>query len=79
VRVQPFECAPGRTNLRSRLPMNVSYGWQAMRLSDAMQLTPRRIVFYILMVLITLLVLIAPIWLGLGPVVHSDTTARISN
>ena len=46
-----------------------------------MQLTPRRIVFYILMVLITLLVLIAPIWLGLGPVVHSDTavTARISN
>ncbi len=46
-----------------------------------MQLTPRRIVFYILMVLIALLVLSAPIWLGFGPVVHSDTavTARISN
>ena len=46
-----------------------------------MQLTSRRIVFYILMVLVALLVLIAPIWLGLGPVVHSDTavTARISN
>jgi hypothetical protein len=46
-----------------------------------MQLTPRRIVFYILMILFALLVLTAPIWLGLGPVVHSDTgvTARISN
>ena len=46
-----------------------------------MQLTPRRIVFYIVMFLIALLVLSAPIWLGLGPVVHSETavTARISN
>ena len=46
-----------------------------------MQLTSRRIVFYILMFLIALLVLTAPIWLGLGPVVHSDTTvtARTSN
>ena len=46
-----------------------------------MQLTPRRIVFYILMVLIALLVLSAPIWLGFGTVVHSDTavTARISS
>jgi hypothetical protein len=46
-----------------------------------MQLTPRRIVFYILMFLIVLLVLSAPIWFGFGPVVHSDTavTARISN
>ena len=41
-----------------------------------MQLTSRRIVFYILMFLIALLVLSAPIWLGLGPVVHSDTTLR---
>jgi hypothetical protein len=46
-----------------------------------MQPTSRRIVFYILMFLIALLVLSAPIWLGLGPVVHSYTavTARISN
>ena len=46
-----------------------------------MQLTSRRIVFYILMFLLTLLVLSAPIWLGSGPVVHSATavTARISN
>ena len=46
-----------------------------------MQLTSRRIVFYILMFLIALLVLTAPIWLGSGPVVHSDTTvtARTSN
>jgi hypothetical protein len=46
-----------------------------------MQLTPRRIVFYILMFLIALLVLSAPIWFSFGPVVHSDTvaTARISN
>ena len=46
-----------------------------------MQLAPGRIVFYILMFLIALLVLSAPIWLGLGPVVHSDTavTARSSN
>ena len=46
-----------------------------------MQPTSRRILFYILMFLIALLVLTAPIWLGLGPVVHSDTTvtARISN
>ena len=46
-----------------------------------MQLTSRRVIFYILMFLIALLVLSAPIWLGLGPVVHSDTavTARISH
>jgi hypothetical protein len=52
-----------------------------MRRSDAMQLTSRRIVFYIMMILIALVVLSAPIWLNFGPVVHSDTavTARISN
>jgi nitrogen fixation/metabolism regulation signal transduction histidine kinase len=52
-----------------------------MRRIDAMQLTSRRIVFYILMFLMALLVLFAPIWLGLGPVVHSHAavTARISN
>lgn len=47
-----------------------------------MKSTPRRIVFYILIVVVVLLVLIAvPIWLGLGPVVHSETavTALISN
>jgi hypothetical protein len=44
-----------------------------------MQLPSRRIVFYILMVLIALVVLFAPIWLGLGPVVHSEVTARIAN
>jgi len=46
-----------------------------------MQLTSRRIVFYLLMFLISLLVLSAPIWLGFGPVVHSDTavSARISH
>ena len=46
-----------------------------------MDLTSRRIVFYILMFLLALLVLSAPIWLGLGPVVHSETavTARIPN
>ena len=38
-----------------------------------MQLTSRRIVLYILMLLLALLVLFAPIWLGLGPVVHSYT------
>jgi len=41
-----------------------------------MPLTPRRIVFYILMFLVALLVLIAPIWLGLGPVVHSDAAVK---
>jgi hypothetical protein len=51
------------------------------RRSDAMQPTTRRIVFYILMFLLALLVLSAPVWLGIGPVVHSETavTARISN
>jgi hypothetical protein len=46
-----------------------------------MQLTSRRIVFYILMLLLALLVLSAPIWLGSGPVVHAGAavTARISN
>lgn len=46
-----------------------------------MKLTSRQIAFYILMVLLALLVLSAPIWLGFGPVVHSATavTARISN
>ena len=46
-----------------------------------MQPTTRRILFYILMFLLALLVLSAPIWLGLGPVVHSDTSvsARISH
>jgi hypothetical protein len=43
-----------------------------------MQLTTRRIVFYILMFLLALLVLSAPIWLGLGPVVHSHAAATAS-
>lgn len=46
-----------------------------------MKSTSRRIVFYILIVVVVLVVLALPIWLGLGPVVHSETglTAGISN
>jgi hypothetical protein len=47
-----------------------------------MKSTPRRIFFYILIIVVVLVVLIGlPIWLGLGPVVHSETglAAGISN
>ena len=46
-----------------------------------MKSTSRRILFYVLMLVVVLVLLVLPIWLGLGPVVHSETglTARISN
>jgi hypothetical protein len=47
----------------------------------AIKSRPRRIAFYALMFLIVLVVLALPIWLGFGPVVHSQTVlaAPISN
>jgi hypothetical protein len=46
-----------------------------------MKSTPRRIVFYILILVVLLVLIAVPIWLGLGPVVHSQTglMAGISN
>jgi hypothetical protein len=46
-----------------------------------MQPTPRRIILYIIIFIVVLVVLALPIWLGLGPVVHSEAglTAGISN
>ncbi len=46
-----------------------------------MRPTPRRIILYIIIFIVVLVVLVLPIWLGLGPVVHSEAglTAGISN
>ena len=46
-----------------------------------MRPTPRRIILYIIIFMVVLVVLALPIWLGLGPVVHSEAglTAGISN
>src|SRR5260370_14031441 len=46
-----------------------------------MRPTPRRIILYIIIFIVVLVVLALPIWLGLGPVVHSEAglTAGISN
>jgi hypothetical protein len=46
-----------------------------------MPLTPRRIIFYIFVFVVVLVLLALPIWLGFGPIVHSETglTAAISN
>ena len=46
-----------------------------------MRPTPRRIILYTIIFIVVLVVLALPIWLGLGPVVHSEAglTAAISN
>jgi hypothetical protein len=46
-----------------------------------MRPTPRRIILYIIIFIVVLVVLAFPIWLALGPVVHSEAglTAGISN
>jgi hypothetical protein len=47
-----------------------------------MRPTPRRIILYIIVFIVVLVVLaLLPIWVGLGPVVHSEAglTAGISN
>jgi hypothetical protein len=50
-------------------------------MEQAMRSTPSRIAFYIFVFVVVLVLLELPIWLGLGPVVHSQTglMAGISN
>jgi hypothetical protein len=42
-------------------------------MEQAMRSTPSQIAFYIFVFVVVLVLLALPIWLGLGPVVHSQT------
>jgi hypothetical protein len=50
---------------------------KALSRDDSMKPNPRKIAFHILMLVATFVILsLVAIWLGLGPVVHSETIPR---